>query len=67
MLLRMPAQYANKFGKLSNGHRTEKGLLSLQFQRRAIPRNVQTITHWQSFHMLARLYSKSFKLGFNSM
>ena len=29
-----------------------------------IPKNVQTIVHLHSFHMLARLCSKSFKLGF---
>ena len=35
-------QYANKFGKLSSGHRTGKDQFSLQSQRRAIPKNVQT-------------------------
>ena len=35
--------YASKFGKLSSGHRTEKGQFSFQSQRRAIPKNVQTI------------------------
>ena len=35
-------QYANKFGKLSSGHRTGKGQFSFQFQRKAMPKNVQT-------------------------
>ena len=37
-------QYASKFGKLSRGHRTRKGQFSLQSQRKAMPKNVQTIT-----------------------
>ena len=31
-----------------------------------MPKNVQTTTQLHSFHMLARLCSKSFKLGFSS-
>ena len=31
-------QYASKFGKLSSGHRTEKGQFSFQSQRRAMPK-----------------------------
>ena len=41
-------QYASKFGKLSSGHRTGKDQFSLQFQRKAIPKNAQTtaqLTH----------------------
>ena len=37
-------QYANKFGKLGNGHRTWKGQFSFQSQRKAIPKNAQTTT-----------------------
>ena len=59
--------YASKFGKLSSGHRTGKGQFSSQFQRRAMPRRVQTTTQLHSVHMWARLSSKSFKLGFHSM
>ena len=33
---------ASKFGKLSSGHRTGKGQLSSQFQRKAMPKNVQS-------------------------
>ena len=35
----MPAQYASKFGKLSSGHRTGKGLFSFQSQRKTMPKN----------------------------
>ena len=50
----------------SNGHRTGKGQFSLKSQRRAMPKNAQATAQLRSFHMLARLCSKSFKLGFNS-
>ena len=43
-----------KFGKLSSGHRTEKDQFSFQSQRKARPKNVQTIAQLHSFHMLAR-------------
>ena len=39
--------------KTSSGHRTGKGQFSLQSQRRAMPKNVQTTTQLYSFHMLA--------------
>ena len=45
---------ASKFGKLSSGHRTGKGQLSSQFQRKAMPKNVQTITQLSSSHRLAK-------------
>ena len=45
MLWKCCTQYASKFGKLSSGHRTGKGQFSFQFQRRAMPKNVQTIFH----------------------
>ena len=44
----------HKFGKFSSGHRIGKGQFSFQFQRRAMPKNVQTIAQLHSFHMLAR-------------
>ena len=37
MLFKCCIQYARKFGKLSNGHRTGKGQFSFQSQRNAIP------------------------------
>ena len=66
MLLKCCTQYASKFGKLSSGHRTGKGQFSFQSQRRAMPKNAQTTIELSSFHMPARLCSKSFKLGFSS-
>ena len=35
-------QYVSKFGKLSSGHRTGKGQVSFQSQRKAIPKNALT-------------------------
>ena len=35
-------QYASKFGKLSSGHRTGKGQISFQSQRKAMLKNAQT-------------------------
>ena len=67
MLWKCCTQYASKFGKLSSGHRTRKGPFSFQSQRKAMPKNVQTAVQLCSFHMQARLYSKSFKLAFNIM
>ena len=37
-------QYVSKFGKLSSDHKTGKGQVSFQSQRRAMPKNVQTTT-----------------------
>ena len=38
----------NKSGKLSSGHRTGKGQFSLQSQRKAMPKNVQTTAQLHS-------------------
>ena len=54
MLLKCCTQYASKCGKLSSGHRTGKGQFSFQSQRKAMPKNVQTIAQFHSFHMLAK-------------
>ena len=43
-----------------------ENVFSFQFQRRAMP-NVQITVQLHSFNMLARLFSKFFKLGFNSL
>ena len=67
MLLKCCTQYVSKFGKLSRSHRTRKGQISFQSQRRAMPKNVQTTTQLYSFQTLVRSGSKSFKLGFNSI
>ena len=66
MLWKCCTQYFSKFGKLSREHMTGKGQFSLQSPRRTMPKYVQPIAHLFSFHMLARLCSKSFNLGFNS-
>ena len=47
-------QYASKFGKLNSGHRTGKGELSLQFQRKAMPKNSQTTAQLYSSHTIAK-------------
>ena len=52
--LKCCTQYASKFGKLSNGHRTGKGQFSFQSQRKAMSKNAQTIVQLYSFYMLAR-------------
>ena len=41
MLLKHCTQYANKFGKLSSGHRSGKCQFSFQSQRKAMSKNVQ--------------------------
>jgi len=48
MLWKCYTQYARKFGKLSNGHRTGKGQLSFQSQRKAMPKNIQTTAQLHS-------------------
>ena len=67
MLWKCCTQYASKFAKLSNGHRTGKGQFSFQSQRKTTRKNAQTTTQLHSFHMLERSCSKFSKLGFNSM
>ena len=54
MLLKCCTQYASKFEKLSSGHWTGKGQFSFQSQRKAMPKNVQTIVQLHSSHMLAK-------------
>ena len=39
---------------------------NLKEMPRNMPRNVQTTAQLHSFHMLARLSSKFFRIGFNS-
>ena len=50
--VKLCTQHASKFGKLSSGHRTEKGQFSFQSQRKAMPKNVQTTAQLHSSHML---------------
>ena len=59
-------QYASQFGKLSSDHRTGKGQFSVQSQRKAMPKYVQTIAQLHSSHTLAKYCSKFPKIHFNS-
>ena len=43
MLWTCCTQYASKFGKCNSDHKTGKGQSSFQYQRRAMPKNFQTI------------------------
>ena len=54
MLWKCCTQYASKFGKLSSGHGTGKGQFSFHFQRKAMPKNAQTIAQLHSSHMLVK-------------
>ena len=47
-------KYTNKFGKLSSGHRSGRGQFSFQFQRRAMPKNIQNTAQLYSFYIVAR-------------
>ena len=51
LLLKCCTQNASKFGKLSSGHRTGESQFSFQFQRKAVPKNVQITAQ---FHMVVR-------------
>ena len=66
MLWKCYTQYASKFGKLSNGHRTGKDQFSFQSQRKAMPKNAQTIAQLHSSHSLVKQCSKFYKPGFSS-
>ena len=44
-----------------------KKLVFIPIAKKGGAKNVQTITQLHSFHMLVRLCSKSFKLGFDNM
>ena len=67
VLLKCSTQYFSRFEKFSSDHRTKNGQLSFQSQRMAMTKKVQTIIELCLFYMLAKLYSKPFKLGFNIM
>ena len=54
MLWKCCTQYASKFGKLSSGHRTEKGQFSFRSQRKAMPKNAQTTAQLHSSHILVK-------------
>jgi len=58
--------HANKFGKLSSGHRIGKGQFSFQCLRKAMPKMFNLTTHLHSPHTLAKSCWKFSKPGFNS-
>ena len=58
-------KYADDITHLKGNEESEKGSFSFQSQRREMPKNVQITVQLHSFHILARLCSKSCKLGFN--
>ena len=58
MLWKCCTQYANKFGKLSSGHRTGKGQFSFQSPKKAMPKNVQTTTQLHSSHTVNKVMLK---------
>ena len=66
MLWKCCTQYANKFGKLSSGHRTGKGQFSFQSRRNSIPKNDHTTTQLHLSHMLVKWCSKFSKPGFSN-
>ena len=45
---------SSNFGKLSSGHRTGKDQFSFQSQRKAMPKNAQTIAQLHSSHTLVK-------------
>jgi len=51
--VKVPTQYASKFGKLSSGHQTRKGQFSFQSQRKAMLQNAQTTAQLHTPHTLA--------------
>ena len=59
MLSKCCTQHASTFGKLSSGHRIEKGHFSFQSQRRAMPKIVQTTAQLHSSHTLAKYVQNS--------
>ena len=67
MLLKCCTQYVSKFGKLSSGHRTGKSSNFIPIPKKGNATECPNSAQLCSFHMLARLCSKSFKLGFSSM
>ena len=66
MLLKCGTQYVSKFGKLSRGHRTEKGQFSFQSQRKEMPKNAQTTAQLHSSHTRVKWCLKFSKPGFSN-
>ena len=54
MLCKCFTQNVIKFGKLISGHRTGKSQILLQYERKAMSKNVQTNAQLHSSHTLAK-------------
>ena len=65
MLWKCCTQYVNKFRKLVSGLRTGKGQVSSQSQRKGQCQRIFKLPYNCAHHILARLCSKSFQLGFS--
>ena len=52
--VKMLHSICQQIGKLSSGHRTGKGQLSFQSQRKAMPKNAQTTAQLHSSHTLVK-------------
>ena len=66
MLLKCRTQHVSKFGKLNSGCRTGRGQFSFQSQRKAMPKNVQTMAQLHASHTLVKWCSKFSKPGFSN-
>ena len=65
MLWKCCTQYASKFGKLSNGHRTGKYQFSFQSQKRRCKGIFKLPHNWTNLTHFAKYCSKFSKPGFN--
>jgi len=52
--VKMLHSFCQQIWKTQSGHRTGKGQVPLQSQRKKMPKNVQTTTQLHSSHMLAK-------------
>ena len=66
MVWKCCTQYDRKLGKLSSGHRTEKGQFSFQSPKQTMTKNVQSTAQLHLSHMLAKYCSKFSEPGFNN-
>ena len=64
MLLKCYIQYVSKFGKFSSGHRTGKSQFSFQPQRRAVPKNIQTMVQMHLISHASKVVLKILQVRF---
>ena len=73
MIVKMIKNVENKMEKMQQSinkdleELTGRGQFSFQSQRKAMPKNAQSITQLRSFHTLVKYRSKFSKPGFSSM